>query len=276
MINSMTGFGQATGQNKQARVNVEIKSLNHRFLEMVAHLPEGYSFLELVLKKEIKRRIQRGRLTVILNIAASEESKTFIVNMNLAKKYQASLNKLKSALHLVGELSPEKLINLPGVVSFKEPWDFPTDEIISLVKKTFKAALEKLIRMRRQEGHEIWQELSSIATQMERDLDSVSLRFHEISVAKRKQLSDEDFGLFLRSQDVTEELARLKFHLKSIKSSMQKASGSQGKELDFISQEIQREINTLGAKLLDTKVSQKVVLIKSGVDKLREQMQNVE
>ncbi|MFH1201468.1 MAG: DUF1732 domain-containing protein [Candidatus Omnitrophota bacterium] len=276
MINSMTGFGQATGQNKHARVNIEIKSLNHRFLEVVAHLPEGYSFLESVLKKEIKRRIQRGRLTVILNIAPSGEPKTFVLNMSLAKKYQASFNKLKSALHLVGELSPEKLINLSGVISLREPGDFPVGEIISLVKKTFKTTLEKLIRMRRQEGREIFRELSSIAAQMERDLEFIGLRFREISEAKKAELSDEDFGLFLKSQDVTEELARLKFHLKSIKAGMQRASGCQGKELDFISQEIQREINTLGAKLLDTKVSQKAVLIKSGVDKLREQMQNVE
>jgi len=276
MINSMTGFGQGRGQNKYARVDVEIKSLNHRFLETVVHLPEGYNSLESLLKKEIQKRLKRGRLTLNLNIIPVNKSQHVELNLNLAKRYLASINRLKKLLKFKGELSPERLISLPGVISLKEPWDIAPDKIIFLAQETTKAALNKLIVMRRREGESILRELISIITRMKKDLDFISARFNGIVQEKKTKLSNDDFSLFLKSQDVTEELARFKFHLYNLKAGILKTNGGRGKELDFISQELQREINTLGVKVPDMKISQKAVMIKADVDKIREQLQNVE
>lgn len=275
MIKSMTGFGSSQGQVAQlGKISIQIRSTNHKFLETVLHLPEGFLSLEETIKKEVQSRLKRGRITLVMNIIGGLTSSVFI-NKKLLKEYIAVLKNTKDQFRIKDEISINTLIHLPGVLSLTEN-SVSTAKIWPALKPLVHRALTDLEKMRKKEGGALYGYLIIRAQALKRDLETVKVRFKKVIKAKLTKLkTDEERSSFLKDTDISEEIERLSFHIRNFNHKLS-ADSYIGKELDFIAQEMQRETNTMGAKCPDTVISTKVVQIKSQIEKIREQAQNIE
>lgn len=275
MINSMTGFGSKEAEIKPwGKVCVELRSSNHKFLETVFHLPEGFLSLEDRIKKEVEAKIERGRVTCVINIIGGKTQSVFI-NKRLFKNYLSVLKNIKDRFHIKDEISIDTLIHLPGVLSLTES-RIPNVRIWPGLKILVNQALEELVRTRQKEGRALYFYLKTRTQTLKVNLDVIKRRFKKVikdRVAKIK--TDEECVSFLKETDITEEIERLAFHINNFKNKISKG-GSMGKELDFIAQEMQREANTIGAKSFDVVISGRVIKIKGQIEKIREQVQNIE
>jgi uncharacterized protein (TIGR00255 family) len=275
MIRSMTGFG---GREKDlppfGKISVELRSTNHKFVETVLHLPQGFLSLEDKIKSQIEAQIKRGRVTCAVNIIGGANSDVF-VNAALLAKYLEAMQKIKARFNLKEEVSLDTLIHLPGVLSLAESV-VPKSKIWPQLKVLLEEAIAGLVRTRKKEGTALFRHLSRRAQALNNDTGSVKAHFAKAIKKKIAALkTDEERSSFLKNSDITEELERLGFHGKNLTRKLS-ASGPIGKELDFIAQEMQREANTMGAKSCDAFISAKVVEIKSKIEKIREQVQNIE
>ncbi len=275
MIKSMTGFGRSEVQVKPfGKILVELRSSNHKFLDIVLHLPEGLLSLEDKVKKEIERRFKRGRITCVLTINGSHAN-SVVINKGLLKNYLAALRDIKETFRLKSDLSLDALIQLPGVLGLEES-AVGKEKVWPHLRVLLNAALDDMAEMRRKEGAVLYRHLKNRAKVLVADLERIKKRFRKAIKERLLRLtSDEERSCFLKDSDITEELERLAFHISNFKNKIAQ-NGSIGKELDFISQEMQREANTMGAKSCDKLISQTVVQIKSQIEKIREQLQNIE
>jgi len=274
MLRSMTGFAQREKNIPGlGRVRIELKSINHKFLEVILHLPEGFLSWEERIKKIIEASIKRGRVVCVINVIGSLQPQIFL-NQGLLKNYLVILKKIQKEFRIKEDIPLETLINLPGVLSLRE-MNFSNavwNELNSLLKET----LTYLIKAREKEGEVLARYLSSYAFKMQKVLENIKKRFKKKIAFKIKRIQDpQQRSLFLKETDITEEIARLDFHIKNFLSSL-KQNRPIGKELDFMAQEMQREANTIAAKALDAQISAKVIEIKSQIEKIREQVQNIE
>ncbi|MFA4984547.1 MAG: YicC/YloC family endoribonuclease [Candidatus Omnitrophota bacterium] len=275
MIKSMTGFGRREARVEPfGKIQVELRSINHKFLDIVLHLPEGFLSLEERVKKEIESRVKRGRITCVVSISGARAN-SVVINKKLLGNYLLALAEIKKKFRLKNNISLESLIQLPGVLGLEEsPLSY--EKIWPHLRVLLAASLDNMSAMRRREGAALYRHLKNRATTVSGYLDSIRAHFKKAVKRRLERLpSDEERSSFLRDSDIAEEIERLAFHVSSFKSKIAK-NGSIGKELDFISQEMQREANTMGAKSCDKIISQKAVQIKSQVEKIREQLQNVE
>lgn len=275
MLNSMTGFG---GKEKDippvGKLCVELRSSNHKFLDIVFHLPEGFLSLEDRIKKEIESRLKRGRVTCAINIVGKEAQKVFI-NQGQLKNYISAMKNIKSRFGIANGISLDTLVHLPGVLSLAEN-KISKERIWPELKFIINQALENLSRARLKEGRALYFYLKRRAQSLDGGLNIIKARFS--SVVKKKMIglkTDEERSCFLKNSDISEEIERLTFHIRNFKNKLTKG-GAVGKELDFIAQEMQREANTIAAKSCDAFISGRVVGMKSQIEKIREQVQNIE
>ncbi len=275
MIQSMTGFGGREGNIPSlGKVSVEFRSTNHKALEVVFHLPEGFLSLEDKLKKEIESKIKRGRVTCVINVSSSQANGVTI-NRDVLKKYLASLNKIKKETGIKDGPTLDTLVNLPGVLIFGSDKNSGLESWPKL-KAPVTQALNNLVRTRMKEGRALSTQLFLRAQAVTKDLSYIRARFKSAIKEKLAQIkTDEERTGFLRDTDITEEIERLAFHIGNFKNKLSQSSPI-GKELDFIAQEMQREANTMGAKTFDVSISGRVVQAKSQIERLREQLQNIE
>jgi uncharacterized protein (TIGR00255 family) len=275
MIQSMTGFGsREAGVKALGKICVELRSSNHKFLEVVFHLPEGALFLEDRIKKEIEAKIKRGRVICAINIIENKASPVFI-NKALLKQYISELKNIKGQFRIKDELSINTLIHLPGVLSLEESRIFK-EEIWPALKILVRRSLDGLIKSRQKEGRALFRFLKNRSEMLNAYIGIVKIKFKKAVKTKLSRIPlDEERTGFLKDTDVTEEIERLEFHIRNFKNKLSK-DGPIGKELDFIAQEMQREANTLAAKSFDASISARVVQIKSQIEKIREQVQNIE
>jgi len=275
MINSMTGFGsKEAGFDSLGKICVELRSSNHKFLETVLHLPEGFLSLEDKIKKEIEAKIKRGRVTCAITIIGARSPKAFI-NTVVLKEYIVELNKIKKELHLQDAVNINTLINLPGVLAVDENKITKTD-ILPRLKGVLNQAILELVKTRQKEGRALYGYLKGKAENLAKDLTLVKTRYKSAVQQKSATYKNvEERGSFLKDSDINEEIERLTIHIRNFKDKLSK-SGPVGKELDFIAQEMQREANTMAAKLFDASLSVRVVQMKSQIEKIREQVQNIE
>ena len=275
MLVSMTGFGSAqAGVASIGRISLEIRSVNHKFLEIVSHLPEGFLSLEDNIKKMAETKIKRGRVTCVVNIAQPQANRVFI-NERLLKDYLAALKRMQRRFKVADGLSLETLIHLPGVLSLTEN-DISRERIWPLLKGLLEEALQDLRRMRIKEGRATAVYLKKRTVFLKEGLEAVKKRFQKAIKEKAAMIAnDEERSGFLKEADITEEIERLTFHIRNLVNKLS-GNGPVGKELDFIAQEMQREANTMGAKSCDALVSARVIRLKSEVEKIREQVQNIE
>jgi uncharacterized protein (TIGR00255 family) len=275
MISSMTGFGSCEAEiDSLGRISVELRCTNHKFLESVFHLPDGLLSLEDKLKKEIESKIRRGRVFCAVNIKG-EEAQGIFVNRRLLKNYLRELNSIKNELKIKNGLTLDSLIRLPGILSLKE--NKPAGlHIWEHLLPLLKLALAELLKTRRKEGKALADLLKNRSGLLKKDLILIKQRFVVAAKSRLKKIQAEEERLaFLKSADIAEEIDRLNFHIKNFQHKITKG-GSVGKELDFITQEMQREANTLAAKSFDLVISGRAVQMKSQIEKIREQVQNIE
>ncbi len=275
MISSMTGFGSHEAEvDSIGRINVELRCTNHKFTESVFHLPDGMISLEDKLKKEIEARIKRGRVYCAINIMGQAAQGIF-VNRKLLKNYLHELNGIKKEFKIDEGLSLDSLIRLPGILSLKE--NKPTGiHIWEKLKPVFLQALMNLLMARQKEGRALAKLLKNRSGLLNKDLVFIKRRFAIAAKNKINKIQAEEERLaFLKGADIAEEIDRLHFHIKNFQAKIAKGQPI-GKELDFITQEMQREANTLAAKSFDMIISGRAVEMKTQIEKIREQVQNIE
>jgi uncharacterized protein (TIGR00255 family) len=275
IINSMTGFGcQETEVDSIGRISVELRCTNHKFLETVFHLPEGLLSLEDKLKKEIEGSLRRGRVYCAVNIKGQLAQGIF-VNRKLLKNYLREFNSIKREFKIKDGLTLDALIRLPGILSLKE--DKPIGaHIWEKLQPVLAQALKYLLIARQKEGRALAGVLKKRSLRLKQDLTFIKQRFTVAVKNKLKNIStEEERTAFLKDADVAEETDRLHFHINNFQHKLTQG-GAVGKELDFITQEMQREANTLAAKSFDLVISGRAVEMKSQIEKIREQVQNIE
>lgn len=293
MANSMTGFGRGEAQGLGYQFSIEMKSVNHRFLEIMVRIPRNFNILEERLRKIIQERVQRGRIDVFVNIKETEEKKRMVkVDKDLALSYDKTLKELALALQTKYETDIYRLAGLPEVLTVEEP-EMEPDVLWEIFQTALLEALEGFSKMRVIEGQKLTEDLLGrlhiIAGEMQKITersDSVVLDY-QTRLKERIQvllgdpaLLDEsrlanEVAIFSDRSSIAEEIVRFDSHLNQCRNTLQ-GKEPVGRKLDFLVQEMNREINTIGSKANDLVITQTVVSVKSELEKIREQIQNLE
>ena len=273
MIKGMTGFGSAEISSGATKGIVEVKSVNHRYLDVGYFLPPGFMILEDKLRKLVQKNVLRGRISIVMKITR-KEAPTVSFNKKIIQTYLKQERSLKKEFGLLGDLSLGGLIRLPGVVDVKET-DINASALWLAVEKATKAALASLVRMRKREGMSIVKDVKSQLSLMSLQIKKIKAREKQLLSQNKKRMDSEDFESYQKGIDVNEEISRLSHHVVEFQLFL-KSNMAVGKKLDFIAQEMQRETNTIGSKMQDKIVSNSVISLKSKIEKLREQAQNIE
>lgn len=273
MINGMTGFGSCEFTANKVKVMVEIKSVNHRYLDAVFYLPSGFSSYEDKLQKSLAKQLKRGRVTVSVRIT-DKPSMAITLNKEAVRKYVEISRNLARDLKLKNDLSTADLLKLPGVVETKETFIEAADLWVA-VEKAVEKALVSVVNMRRKEGKALAMDISAQLKQMSGKITHIKNRASFLLKEKKGKLTPDEFLSFQKGNDINEEISRLAHHVEEAKKLLKGSEGA-GKKLDFIAQEMQRETNTIGSKVQDKEVSGAVITIKAMVEKIREQANNVE
>ncbi|QGQ46911.1 YicC/YloC family endoribonuclease [Metabacillus sediminilitoris] len=291
MVVSMTGFGRASGQINSCFLTVELKSVNHRFLEISVKMPKQFMWLEDKIKKLISQYVSRGRIEVYVNIEGeSLVDKSINIDWVLLTQFVDSLKQIKARFSLNDEISLDHILSLGEGLDIKEEPKSNVD-IENVLLHTVKSALQKLTEMRKTEGEQLALDLKQrlvAMTNITVDLESTALSIIEQYREKlQKRVSEyvsgiidenrilTEVALFADKADISEELTRIHSHIYQFGESLQ-ANGPIGRKLDFIVQELNREVNTIGSKANDSQIAKNVVELKSIIEKLREQVQNIE
>ena len=273
MIKGMTGFGCAELLSGKIKGNVEIKSLNHRYLDIAYFMPVGFASVESRMRELLSKHIARGRITISIKIT-DKPTQAVAFNKGAVKTYLQYGRALKKDFKLKGELSLGELIQLPGVIDVKET-TLSVEDLWPAVEKSFTIALKSLLNMRQREGRSLYHDINNLLKRMLAQIKRIKSRAKILLREKRKHLTDEEFLSFQKSCDTSEEASRLVHHIDEFKKLL-RVDIAVGKKFDFIAQEMQRETNTIGSKLQDKIVSNAVIALKSKIEKIREQSQNIE
>jgi uncharacterized protein (TIGR00255 family) len=269
----MTGFGEAEERTPLGWVRIEVKSLNHKFREFIFNLPAGYSSLEGYLKRRLKK-IKRGRVSFSLQILP-QVKRQVLIDRELLKSYLENIKELKKEFGLEQSPSLDTILNLPGLLHLVE--DRKKKKNFASLNLLAKRAIENLLDSRRREGEAIYKELKERIKIIEELSESIKKRQKVFLEEKQSSFTKpEDWEVFLKNTDINEEIQRIDFHLKNFKKIARIKSRSIGKELDFISQELMREANTMTAKSPDREIIFNLIRIKTEIERIREQLQNVE
>ncbi|MFH1623845.1 MAG: YicC/YloC family endoribonuclease [Pseudomonadota bacterium] len=292
MLKSMTGYGSGECVFEEGRVAVEVKSVNHRYLDISCRVPRRFSHLENEVRKAISKRFSRGRFDVgVQSDFTREENQRFELNLPLAEEYCSVLKELKERLHLRDDISLSLLASVRDIILVKEV-ESKQDEKEKAFNTAFNVALDSLEEMRKCEGKTLCKDFSEKLDGIKRLIDDIIVRAPQVLLAYRDRLAkrvkeltgafavdaqrlDQEIAFLAERSDITEELARITSHLEQF-GSMMNTNGAVGRKLDFLLQEINREVNTIASKASDAEISQKVVEIKSELEKIREQVQNIE
>lgn len=291
-MKSMTGFGSERAQNNDVSVEISVRAVNGRFLETRFHLPREFMPFESDLRKILSSQLKRGTVDVfIIRRVRSAKAAKLQVNQELAAKYLQAYKQLAKNFKLRDDLHVETIARLPDVLKLEEAHD-PDSKEKAILLKSFKTAVENCVRERLREGKALRGDLTKCLTSLEKKIQSIlSLREEanrqlqerfETRLAGRikggeldPQRLSQEIALQLDKSDINEELQRLTEHLKNFRQ-MMSAKEVEGKKLDFYTQELLREVNTIGSKSQVAKITQVVVESKTLIERLREQVQNVE
>lgn len=292
MIRSMTGFGRAEATVSGKLIAVELKSVNHRYFEFNCRTSRGYAFLEEKLKSYLSTRVSRGKIDMYVSITSVEDSDVeVVVNHSLASGYAKAFSELSESYNVENDLTSSILARLPDVLNVRKVQE-DEDEIFDIVKPVAEEAVNKFIAMREVEGKKLSEDVMGRAKTI---LDIVSVieeRSPETVREYEKRLYDRisellesttidqqriltEAAIFADKVAVAEETVRLRSHFEQMESIMQ-SSEAVGRKLDFIMQEMNREANTIGSKVTDAELAHRVVDIKAELEKIREQIQNIE
>ncbi|MEZ6116135.1 MAG: YicC/YloC family endoribonuclease [Pirellulaceae bacterium] len=294
MLSSMTGFGEATCTENGVTVHVEVRSVNNRHLKLNCRLPEGYASLEPKLDSVVRQFARRGSLQLALMIDRESESENGRLNEGVLIQYYHQLKDVTKKLGIMHDPRLDSLLVIPGVV--EEPGYTPrdVDNEWPLIEKATLQAGERFAEMRRSEGAAMSADLRANCQSIAAELSKIEARAPSVIVAYEKRLLERvnsllaehelkvqpsdivrEVGIYADRSDISEEVVRLKSHLEQFDQIMS-SKESAGRKLDFLIQELFREVNTIGSKANDAEIARNVVEIKTVIERLREMVQNIE
>ncbi|MGH8093324.1 MAG: YicC/YloC family endoribonuclease [Chthoniobacterales bacterium] len=291
-MRSMTGYGRGESERNGAKISVEINSVNRRQSDIVINLPRELSAFEPRVRQAVSDRVSRGRTNVVVACDRSASAaRNLALDSALARSYHESMRALQDELRVTGEITIGMILQAPGVLRFAED-GLPPNDTWPALDQALASALDELVRMREREGKHLAKDLIHRLKVVRQSLKEVR-RLHpavagkyRVTLLERLHKAGLEFApnderllkevaLFADRSDVSEELTRLESHLAQFAHHLRKDEPV-GRTLEFITQEISRELNTLGAKAGDAEISRHVVACKSEVEKIREQIQNLE
>jgi len=294
MINSMTGYGEAQGEIEGVSYAVEVKSLNNRYLKTIIKLPELAAFVEEDIDKLLRKNLSRGTVNYVLRLKDASANALFDIDETALQAVLEKLSRAGSSAGIKGAIDIGNLLNLPGIIRPASPDEEKAKHIRECILEISQKAIDKLKQMRAAEGNFLEADLEERCRAIEQDLVQIRARsgvfLHEYAQKLKKRVNEllahaelkldeellaREVAIFADRSDISEEVARLDSHLQQFAKCCQ-ANDQAGRRLDFISQEMLREANTIASKASDAEVTRCVVDIKCQIDRLKEQIQNVE
>jgi uncharacterized protein (TIGR00255 family) len=292
MIKSMTGYGRAETKEQGRNIVAEAKSVNHRFLEISLRMPQALFPLEMEFKKKIGEKIKRGRIEIFIRLEAENTNAgEAILNLDIARNYFAALQRLKDEFGLIDEIGLKTLAGFRDIFSQPAETEISSD-VLNRVASTLEEALAMLVQMRREEGTAIYRDMEQRLDVIRGILETINARAPQVVAEYQKRLKErikeltagydlddlrlaQEVALLAEKSDITEEIVRMHSHISQFVALLQ-SDEAEGKKIDFLLQEMNREINTIGSKSNDVEIAGQVIDAKSALSKLREQAQNIE
>lgn len=294
MIKSMTGFGRAEYSDGKRSILVEIKTVNHRYVDVSVRMPRRYAFAEEKLKNVVKGVARRGKIDLNIQIEhLTEDDVNIQLNHLVAKQYMENLRELKETFSLAGDVSLPFLASLPDVMKARADVE-DEEELYASLLIPLHEALQNLDAMRMIEGAKLAEDIIARGKWIRSILEEIKVRSPQITAEYTEKLRARiqellgqtmtvpedrillEAAIFADKCSITEELVRLDSHILQLSDIINKSNQPDGKKLDFLVQEMNREANTIGSKANDLTITSHVVEIKSEIEKIREQVQNIE
>ncbi len=292
MIKSMTGFGRCEVQEAERKITVEMKSVNHRYLDVSIKMPKKLNFFEAAIRSELKKYIQRGKVDIFISYEDFTESNVCVkYNRELAAEYLGYLNRMAEDFSLENDVKVFGLSRYPEVFTMEEQ-SIDEKKLWELLDRALEGAAKNFVETRIREGEHLRDDLLEKLDGMLAHVDFIAERSPQIVAEYRQKLEDKvkelladasidenrlllEVTIFADRVCVDEELVRLKSHIETTKETL-KAGGGIGRKLDFIAQEMNRESNTILSKSNDLEISNHAIELKTEIEKVREQIQNIE
>lgn len=289
----MTGYGKGEYENELYRFIIEIKSVNHRYNDISVKMPRHISYLEDSIKKTIKEKINRGKVDVYINLEYVNDSAVDVkVDIPLALSYKNVLEELKIKLNIEDHIRLNNILGMNEVVK-TERKNIDENLVADCLMKALSLAIDHITKMREQEGKELKKDMLNKLANIENFLQIIEDRSPSVVIEHRDKLRERieelldnsisideerlssEVAIFADKSSIDEEIVRLKSHIKQFINILEEKD-SVGRKLDFLIQEFNREINTIGSKANDIVISKNVVELKAELEKIREQVQNIE
>lgn len=292
MLKSMTGFGIGDYDTEEYKIHIEMKSVNQRYCDIEFHIPNGLNSIEDEARKIINKQVLRGKVDVYVNFSADKSSKKQIkVDKGLAIAYHKALNEMSDLLHLARPDDIGEIAQYPGVLTMEE--GFCLEGYHEPFLQALSAALSELMKMRRAEGEYIYGDLQMRVDKLVNYVEKIDKFAPQIvdnyrqrlqktidDVLDKKNIDElriiQETAIYADKVNFTEELVRLQSHFKQFEKMIEIDEPAVGRKLDFLVQEMNRETNTIAAKANCAEVAQLVVDVKGEIEKIREQLQNIE
>jgi uncharacterized protein (TIGR00255 family) len=294
MLLSMTGFGEAHRENAAMAVAAEVRAINSRYFKLVVRAGEGYAALEPLIENLVRKDIKRGTVQVSLRIDRARGSDDFKLDTQVLAGYREQLAELYRGWGLNQPIAAEALLSLPGVVVQDGTSSIDVDRDWPLVRETLEAAMERMATMRLEEGRAMAADLASNGAAIATELDAIETRVPLVAESYRARLTERlsktleqfqvtlqpadlirELSIYAERSDISEEIVRLRSHLEQFGATLELEESS-GRKLEFLTQEMFRETNTIGSKANDVQISRHVIEIKAAIERIREMIQNVE
>lgn len=294
MIKSMTGFGRGRYCDELRTITVEIKAVNHRYLDIFVKMPRKYSFAEDNIKQIIKQYVHRGKVEVSINVDNTGVSDVDIrLNADAAEKYYSALSELKEKFNLTDDISLSLMSRMPDVIQTAQA-DEDEEAFLSAITAATAEAARDILKMREIEGAKLAEDLlmrADIVEGIRQDIEKRAPMIEHEYAAKFKERIESllenkvevpedrillEAAVFADKANITEELVRLESHVIQLKEFMNTTEDSVGKKVDFLIQEMNREANTIGSKSNDKEITTMMLNLKAEIEKIREQVQNIE
>ena len=292
MVKSMTGFGRCEVSEGTRKMTVEMKSVNHRYLDVNMKMPKKLNFFDASIRSLLKTYIQRGKVDLFISFEDTAETNFSLkYNQELAGEYLKYLQQMADQFGLENDIRVSTLSRYPEVLSMEEV-QVDEEELWNLLEKALKGACEQFVETRIKEGENLKKDILGKLDEMLLNVDYISVRSPEIIGEYRKKIEDKvkelladvhieesrlatEVTIFADKFCVDEEIVRLRSHIEHTKATLE-SGGAVGRKLDFIAQEMNREANTILSKANDLQVSNRAIDLKTEIEKVREQIQNIE
>lgn len=294
MLFSMTGFGEARCQREGLAVSVEVRTINNRYLKLSTRTSEGYGTLEPQIEALVRKRIRRGTVQVNVRVDRLRHGEEYRLNVDVLRSYRQQIETIRADWQPDRHVPLESLLLLPGVIDEDTAATHDASDFWPAISETLEAAIDRMEMMRAEEGRAMGADLRANGAAAAASLVEVERRAPLVAEAYRTRLAERiqralaeyqltlDSGDFLREVslfadrcDISEEIVRLRSHLDQFETLLD-GEESPGRKLDFLTQEMVREANTIGSKANDVEIARQVIEIKTAIERIREMIQNVE